>query len=231
MPAIPSHIRAVFFDVVGTVLLPHPPAPSIYAEVARRGGLNLAASEIRKKFIEAYNAQESIDRTSGWITSEEREIARWRSIVATALTGISDSESCFQQLYRHFGNSTAWQLNADIGKVIAALVERGIAVGLGSNYDCRLWTVIDGFPELAALKERTVISSVVGYRKPAVEFFTTVTRLAGCQAHEVLFVGDDLENDYLGALEAGLDARLFDETNRSNVTKRIVRLMDLIQSK
>ncbi len=81
MTGIPSHFRAVFFDVVGTVLFPNPPAPTIYADAARRGGLSLSKEEIRKQFIDAYNIQETFDRSAGWITSEEREQMRWRSIV------------------------------------------------------------------------------------------------------------------------------------------------------
>jgi putative hydrolase of the HAD superfamily len=225
---IPSHIRAVFFDVVGTVLFPDPPAPTVYAEVARRGGLKTTGAEIRAKFVEAYNVEEAIDRAAGWITSEKREQNRWQSIVAATLRGVADPETCFQQLYEHFGKPTSWQLGTDIGRVIAALRERGITVGLGTNYDSRLWPVLDGFPELAPLRERTVISSIVGFRKPAAEFFRKVDEIAACDPAEVLFVGDDMDNDYLGSRAAGLEARLLDAHLAHVMTNRIERLVDLI---
>jgi putative hydrolase of the HAD superfamily len=225
---IPSHIRAVFFDVVGTVLFPNPPAPTVYADVARRAGLNLSEEEIRKKFIEVYNGQEAIDRSAGWITSEEREQERWRSIVGATLHGVADPEACFIQLFEHFAKPASWRVADDFQKVIASLVERDILVGLGSNYDSRLWQVLDGFQELAPLRERTIISSVVGYRKPAVEFFQNVIAVAACSPNEVLFVGDDLENDYLGAMAAGLETRLLDVHNRHITPQRIQRLTELI---
>jgi putative hydrolase of the HAD superfamily len=224
----PSHIRAVYFDVVGTVLFPDPPAPTIYADVARRGGLNTTGAEIRAKFVEAYNAEEAIDRAVGWVTSEKRERDRWQNIVAATLRGVADLERCFQQLYEHFSKPTSWKLGKDIGRVIAALHERGIIVGLGTNYDSRLWSVLDGFPELAPLRERTVISSLVGFRKPAAEFFQKVVELATCEPSEVLFVGDDMDNDYLGATAAGLEARLLDAPHGHRIEKRFERLMDLI---
>ena len=144
------------------------------------------------------------------------------------LRGVTNPEVCFNQLFDHFATPSSWQLADDFQKVIAALVERDILVGLGSNYDRRLWKVLDGFPELAPLRERTVISSVVGYRKPAVEFFQNVIEAAVCAPGEVLFVGDDLENDYLGAIAAGLEARLLDIHNRHNSPRRILRLTELI---
>jgi len=225
---IPSHIRAVFFDVVGTVLFPDPSAPTVYTEAARRSGLDLSVTDARVRFIQAYNMQEEVDRNAGWITSEEREHNRWWSIVAATLRGASDLDGCFRELFLHFANPSSWRLGSDVESIISEIVERGIIVGLGSNYDSRLWSVLAGFPELAPLKERTVISSIVGFRKPGVEFFRAVVRKAGCEPGEVLFVGDDLANDYSGALAAGLEAVLLDENHRSSITNRIDRLSELI---
>jgi putative hydrolase of the HAD superfamily len=223
------HIRAIFFDVVGTVLFPSPGAPQVYAEMARRGGLDLHVHEIRSRFIEAYSAEEAIDQTMGWRTSEEREQNRWKNIVATTLRGVHDPESCFTELYEHFARPASWRLGDDVGRVIEALIDRGTVVGLGSNYDSRLWSVLEGFPELMPLRKRTIISSIVGFRKPSVEFFRNVVSLAGCEASAVLFVGDDMENDYLGASRAGLESVLFDENPRPDAPRRIARLSDLIE--
>ena len=225
---IPPQIKAVFFDVVGTVLFPTPPALTVYAEVARRGGLNLDEKEIRTNFIAAYKAEEIADRSAGWIASEEREKNRWRSIVAACLHGVSNFEFCFRQLFDYFAKPGSWSLNKEFARITTELKGRGIVVGLGSNYDSRLWPVIDGFPELSLLRERTVISSLVGFRKPAAEFFQKLIGMAACNPREVLFVGDDLENDYRGAIEAGLEARLLDPSNRHDVPDRIHRLMELI---
>ena len=37
------------------------------------------------------------------------------------------------------------------------------------------------------------------------EFFREVIRVADCEPGEILFVGDDVENDYEGARRAGLE--------------------------
>lgn len=201
---IPPGVRAVFFDAVGTLIFPDPSAPIVYQEVARRQGLDLSSEEVRARFLRAYRAEEDADRLSGWITSEEREVARWRRIVSETLAGVSDSEACFQELFERFSRPTAWRVNTDAGFVFARLLDHGVILGLGSNYDSRLHSVIEGFAALAPLRERVVISAEVGYRKPAREFFDEIVRFAGWEPAEVLFVGDDVANDYEGAIAAGL---------------------------
>ena len=70
---------------------------------------------------------------------------------------------------------------------------------------------------------------MVGYRKPAAEFFRRgVLPTIGCDAGEVLFVGDDLENDFLGAKSAGMRAVLYDPRDRHKaVDERIRGLAEL----
>ena len=62
------------------------------------------------RFVEAYRTQELIDRAAGWVTSEERERDRWRSIVAATLRGVPDPDACFRELFDHFAKPTSWRL-------------------------------------------------------------------------------------------------------------------------
>jgi putative hydrolase of the HAD superfamily len=225
---LPDHIRAVFFDAVGTLIHPDPPALAIYARVAANAGLAISSAILRDRFIEAYRAEDSIDHQSGWITSEQRERDRWRHIVTASLEGVPGVDSCFEQLYMHFARPDAWRLDPAAGKLITQLRERGLIVGMGSNYDHRLASVVAGHPELAVLDGRIVISAAIGHRKPSARFFEEVARVAGVRSEEVLFVGDDLENDYHGAIGAGMQAILIDDRNRYRVPNRIGTLDELI---
>ena len=73
------------------------------------------------------------------------------------------------------------------------------------------------------------MSAAIGYRKPASQFFEEVTCVVGCEPQEVLFVGDDLENDFEGAIAAGVEAVLLDPRGRSlTVTMRIESLGELL---
>jgi putative hydrolase of the HAD superfamily len=229
-PSIPPTARAVFFDAVGTILFPDPPALTVYADTARRDGIELPPAEIRSRFLDAYATEERIDRNSGWLTSEERERARWRTIVGACLREVPDVDACFAELFNHFAEPTGWRLNPDAAGVLSHLAAHGLVLGMGSNYDSRLWSVLAGFPELNPLRARVVISAAVGFRKPAPEFFAEVVRVGGCAPGEVLFVGDDFGNDYEGATAAGLCAVFLDERNRHPaVPARITRLAELVE--
>jgi putative hydrolase of the HAD superfamily len=219
----------VFFDAVGTLFFPDPSAPHVYAETATRHGLALTAADVRGRFIAAYRREEQADAATGWATSEARERDRWRRIVAETLAGVPDPEACYRHLFAHFAHPRAWRLAPDAADVLASLHFSGLVVGLGSNYDERLRSVLAGFPELALLGDRVLISAEVGVRKPGAGFFRATARAAGCTVSEVLFVGDDRGNDYEGAVAAGMPAVLLDPDDRHpDVPQRIKALAELL---
>lgn len=219
-------MRAVFFDAVGTVIFPARPAADVYADAARRHGLNADPDEVRRRLWAHFRVEEATDRELNWVTSEARERERWRNIVFAAIDGATDE--LFVELYHHFAKPSAWSVPPVAAECIARLVSRGIVVGMGSNYDSRLASVVNGTPALRPLRERLVISSLVGVRKPGEGFFAEVTRAAGCDPSDILFVGDDLANDYHGATAAGMKAVLLDEHGRhEGIANRVRGLAEL----
>jgi putative hydrolase of the HAD superfamily len=208
MPPSQPVFRAVFFDAVGTLLFAEPPAAVVYARVGQRYGSRLGVEDIRVRFAQAWARQEARDRAAGWRTSEAREEERWRQIVAEVLPDVTAPAACFQELYHHFAQPQAWRCPPETAAVLAALRQRGLLLGLASNYDRRLRQVLAGRPELAPL-ERVLLSSELGWRKPAPEFFAALCRLAGLPPQHILFVGDDWDNDYQAARAAGLAARWY----------------------
>src|SRR5262245_12005792 len=96
---IPPDVRAVFFDAVGTLIHPDPPAAAVYATVARTLDSRLPEAEIAIRFRTAFSRQEALDQSAGWQTSEERERRRWQAIVGEALDDVCDADRCFQELF------------------------------------------------------------------------------------------------------------------------------------
>jgi putative hydrolase of the HAD superfamily len=225
-------VRAVVFDAVGTLIRPDPPAAAVYAAVGRRFGSRLSLEAIASRFAVAFARQEALDRDAGQRTSEERETERWRQIVAEVLVDVADPSGCFAELYAHFGRPEAWRCDLEAAVTLQGLAARGYTLGVASNYDRRLRRVVAGLPPLRPVHQ-LVISSEVGWRKPAREFFTVLCRRVGFAAEQVLHVGDDRANDYDGARRAGLRALLFDRKARqeSPPAERIERLGELLAGK
>ncbi len=217
---------AVFFDAVGTVIFPAVPAAEVYANAARRHGLPADPAVIGPRLWAQFRAEEVRDRERSWVTSEARERERWRNIVFAAIDGATDE--LFDELYHHFAKPSAWTVPPAAAECIARFVSQGVRVGMGSNYDSRLVSVVNGTPALQPLAERLVISSLVGTRKPGGAFFNAVVQVAGCEPADILFVGDDVENDFEGATAAGFRAVLLDEKGtHEHVARRVRSLADL----
>lgn len=227
---IPSEVRAIFFDAVGTLLHPDPPAPLVYAAVGQRHGSRLTSSIIMDRFRVAFQRQEAYDLRQGLRTSEAREVERWRQIVAEVHDDVTDPDACFRDLFRHFSLPEAWRLEAEAASVLTRLAERGYQLGLASNFDARLRSVVAGWPDLRPIRH-LVISSEVGWRKPAPGFFAALCARVDLTPGEVLLVGDDCQNDYEGARQAGLHALLLDPIAEATAAEGgcIRRLSDLLQ--
>jgi putative hydrolase of the HAD superfamily len=130
-------------------------------------------------------------------------------------------------LYRHFSLPAAWQCEPDAGPVLQALARRGYRLGVASNYDRRLYPVLEGLTALQPLRD-VVVSSEVGWRKPAPQFFAALAERTGLPADSILLVGDDRVSDYEGARAFGLRAILLDPRGReTDVPGRLTRLGEL----
>ena len=224
---IDAGVRAVFFDAVGTLLFPRHPVHRTYAEVGRRHGAEFPEEAVRARFRAAFARQEELDAAAGWRTDEDREKARWQAIVAEVLPA-AEAGACFAALWDTFSRPEAWTVHPEGPGLLRELAARGSTVGIASNFDARLLGIVAGLPDLVPFRDRCVVSSLVGWRKPAPEFFAAVETAAGCDSDRILYVGDDLRNDIRGATAAGLRAVLYDPGDRSPDTPRIRRLRDLI---
>jgi putative hydrolase of the HAD superfamily len=222
-------IRAVFFDAVGTLIHPQPPAPAVYEHVGRRLGSRLSLEIIHDRFLAAFEQDELADRANDFRTSEEREVERWRHIVYSVLDDATDREACFAELFAHFARPESWRCDAGAASTLHELAARGYSLGLASNYDKRLRSVVAGLAALKPLGD-LIISSEVGWRKPAPAFFDALMRAVTMPAEQILFVGDDVVNDYEGARAAGMQAVLYDSPSPTTIMPNLVsRLGELLE--
>ncbi len=204
----------VVFDAVGTLIEPDPPVPAVYAEAAARQGVILDRADVKARFLHVFRDDEESEARVPLATDERAEYLRWQRIVARVLPEAPDPVRAFEDLWTHFARPEAWRCFPDVGPTLETLRTRGLAIRIGSNFDARLRAIVRGLPDLAALSEALVISSEVGYRKPHPEFFQAVCDSFDLPPGRILCVGDDLENDVLGAERAGLCGLLLDRRGR-----------------
>jgi putative hydrolase of the HAD superfamily len=218
-------IRGVVLDAVGTLIHPNPPAPVVYAGVGERFGSRWTQAEIVQRFRAAFHHGEAEDWRDNLRTSEEREERRWRHIVNEVLDDVADKEECFRILFDHFAQAAAWRCEDETGPLLSTLAGRGYRLGIASNYDRRLRSVVAGMPALAQVKH-LIISAEVGWRKPAAEFFAAVSAALMLPPGEILFVGDDRTNDYEGGRSFGMQVILFDPQEKM-IETNVVRIKSL----
>jgi len=207
----------LFFDAVGTLLHPESSAAAVYAAVGRRFGSRLDEAIIATRFRTAFRRQEEMDHANGLRTDEGREVVRWRTIVREVLDDVTDAEACFAELYAHFARADAWRCVPETAEVLETLAARGHVLGIASNFDHRLRGLVEHLPALCAVRH-LVISSEIGWRKPASGFFAEMCRRAGSPPEQILYVGDDVVNDYYGARAASLRAVLLAPHGRGAVS-------------
>ena len=220
-----AKVRAVLLDAVGTLLHPTPGAGEVYGDVGRRYGLDLPRETIAERFHQAFATEDATD-SGNWTTSEARERQRWQRIVAAVFPELSTTTDIFQTLWDHFGNAAHWQADPAAKHVLAELRALGYRIGLASNFDLRLTQVLHGLG-LSDLCGDVFISSQVGWRKPATEFYRAIEARLGVAASEMLMIGDSLTNDYEGARQAGWQALLVASADAGDAIARIDGLAEL----
>ena len=208
-----SKIKAVVFDAVGTVMYPKPSVAEAYQDALKQHcridvDLDTIATVLRRSLA----ARSAVDDLS---THEEAEHDFWANLIQQLCPNSPGFDDCFYHLFDHFQQPENWRCFEDVADTMSALSERQLVIGIASNFDRRLDLVCDGLVELAPVDVR-IISSLVGWRKPAPEFFQAVTDILNFPANEILMVGDDITNDVKGALAVGMPAVLIDRSDKSH---------------
>jgi putative hydrolase of the HAD superfamily len=225
-------IAGIVLDAVGTLIKPVPSVAEAYADAARRQGVLLEREVVRARFNLHFGSDEIRGDRGIHSTDEATEIRRWRGIVSKVLPEVKDPERVFDELWDHFRRPDSWRCFADVVPALRAIHDAGIAVCVGSNFDSRLREVVMGLPELSWAVDALVISSEVGYRKPHAAFFQAVCERLSLAPRQVLCVGDDIENDFQGALRAGLSALLLDRgLDRTHDLPHVPNLTALLESR
>lgn len=189
----------VFLDAVNTLIEPVPDVATVYAEIAARHGSARTAIEIDEEFEPAYAAATTGDPRC----SEASERAFWRAVVDRLIDDAATQDAMFEELLQRFARPDAWRVFDDVAKNLAKLHAAGFRVAIASNFDARLRPVVAGLPELSDI-DTLVISTEVGWKKTADEFWQAAIELTGADTDRSAAVGDSFHEDVRAPRRMGM---------------------------
>jgi putative hydrolase of the HAD superfamily len=230
-------IKAVFFDAAGTLIKPAKRVGESYAAIAAKHGKNVLASDIAERFRVCFDLAPRLafpGVTEPNLSALERDW--WKQLVGRVFEPWSPFErfdAYFAELFAYFAEPGAWSLYPEVPETLSVLKERGLILGVISNFDSRLVRVLNGLGAASSFEE-IFVSSRVGYAKPDPRIFHAALNRHGLKPENAIHVGDSETNDLRGASNAGLRGVLIDRDNgtspvdRDRVTslKAIVSMLD-----
>jgi len=202
--------RAVFFDVgdtlldtsamldsaIFTALVPIDPTRTI-ADVRAAAAASGAAMPTRQPPF-----HEVRSNIAWWVE-------RYRAIGAQLGLDGDDLERFLATVTEGHFSGDGLQVVPDAPAALGRLAARGILLGVISNWDDRLGTILER-KGLLPFFRTVVASTAVGRAKPDRRIFEFALREIGVEAGEAWHVGDDPNADALGAARAGLHALFLD---------------------
>jgi putative hydrolase of the HAD superfamily len=191
-------LRAMFFDVGGTLIRPWPSVGAIYVAVACRNGLSVTPEQMETAFRESWKALKGPGLTvsrKDW----------WRDLVYRTLG--QENEACFEELFERFARAEAWRVYPDVEETLRDVRARGVHMGIISNWDERLRPLLKEI-DLARWFDSITVSCDVGVEKPDAAIYQEALRTAGVSAQEAVHIGDSANEDVRGAEAVGMKAVL-----------------------
>jgi putative hydrolase of the HAD superfamily len=224
-------LKAVFFDAAGTLITPVRPVGETYAALAREYGIEASAAEISERFRICFHDASPLAFPG---ISEQAIVACerrwWKELVRQVFEPWKEFarfDDYFTELFTYFAQPTAWMLYPEVSKTLAALHEKRFALAVVSNFDSRLHTILRGL-RIDQWFTTILVSSRVGYAKPAREIFEAALARHGLTPEAAIHVGDSEKNDVRGAVNAGLTGVLIDRTaSRNDLTGPWSRIRSL----
>ncbi len=210
-------IKAVIFDLDGTLRVFQPTWEEIFIREAQRLGLQVSPEARRRLHRWSHYFWASSDQLRRLLRQYGESPEFWIAFNRERLQRLGCDEPCTQEmapkLYERLNNfqeHVADVVPEDVPPTLATLRERGYRLGVLTNRRFPL----NGYLEeigLAPYLDFALVAGQIGVWKPAPEAFLKAADAAGVPPAEAAYVGDNYYADVLGAQQAGLQAILLDK--------------------
>lgn len=202
--------KVIFLDAVGTLFGVKGSVGMVYSQIAQDFGVTVSPEILNKEFFKSFKAAPPpIFFDHDLDDVPQREFDWWRIIVlntfesAGVVKEFSDFSAFFSELYIHFGTAEPWFVYPDVPLALVNWRRLGVELGVLSNFDSRLYSVLDSLGLKEYFKSIT-ISTQVRTAKPDPEIFNIALQSHNCSPGEAWHIGDSITEDYHASRKAGL---------------------------
>jgi putative hydrolase of the HAD superfamily len=202
-----KNYQVITFDAAGTLIRLARPVGGTYAAVAARMGYELDPVRLEHAFRKTWTSAPPLPMMSGPRPDDDR--GWWCQLVIACLENagyqLPQFGSYFEELYLEFAKPGIWSPCDGAMQLLDQLQKQSVRLGIISNFDRRLYTVL-GNLDMLDYFESIIVSSEVGVDKPAKEIFEEALRRFHVTPDQLMHIGDEPEADGQGARNAGIDA-------------------------
>ena len=215
-----SPVQVVFFDAADTLFHVQGSVADIYLTHAVQFGFQQQADSlaaIKQAFSRAFReAPPPIFAVTEPAQLKHSERLWWFDIVHNVFYRVGMFErfdDFFERVFEIFEDPSSWCLFPDTVSTLTRLKSQGLELGIISNFDTRLFSVLRGLG-IADAFDTVTISSLAQAAKPAPKIFQLALDKHAVDPEDALHVGDSLRDDAEGAVRAGMRALLLDRLSR-----------------
>jgi len=219
-------IRAVLFDLAGTLIRAAHPA-EIIRRILEKHGVKRPIEEIalahRGVEEDASLGDYELPYYDFWVN--------WNKKILQRLQIYEKTDFLARALVDEWWDNADLEIYPDVEETLAELKNMGLKLGVITNAFEE--DIVEIFKRVKAPQVFDIYVGIdtVKRPKPNPEIFLHALQALEVRPRETIYVGDDLERDYIGALRAGLKAILIDRnfaySDRQDLIK-IRRLHELL---
>lgn len=216
-----SQPKVIFLDAVGTLFGIRGSVGEVYGAIAREFGVQSSPEILNEAFLNAFAvADPPVFPGTNSQEIPQREFEWWHAIAQATFrqAGVFDRftnfTDFFAELYNHFATAQPWFIYPDVLPALEQWRRIGIQLGIVSNFDSRLYSVLKAL-KLEEFFTSITISTEVGFAKPDPQIFMTALQKHYCEPQDAWHIGDSFKQDYQGAKAAGLRPIFLERTSQT----------------
>lgn len=227
MNAIEGQVKAVLFDLVGTlVTIDNSEIPHAMKRMLGECGINRSLNDVSHSWEKSWEGLNFGDLAN----LLDQFYVQWNIRILRNLQIDPKAANLARFLATHWWDYSKITLYPDAENALPLLKRKGLKTGLITSGLQKDTTNMLAKVGLQNFFDIVVTTETLGKMKPEIEVFHYALKKLNVEPSEAIFTGDEKEADYKGAEKAGLIAFLIERSDKSQAGNfnRISSLKDLL---